>query len=306
MKERNKTSIIVAVIGLIATIVAAVLGNIHGTSQQNQYIQSQIANVDGDNNTVNINDVDDLVNEYNRLTSENKSLVSQNAEYFDDLKEEKERVEELENNTDSRIIELEQLLKDKPDVQFKNIGLAIEGEDIPINSTNSLVIINNRTYYSDEFVKNLISSDTNMTIQNDIMYIGKIIKEKSYLSDEWIFDRSGVDLESSLTDSYGNVHTNALEFYSTSSSITYSLSNEYSLLKCNLSISKNANVDSTGIITIKADDVIIYTSPVLTKTTKPFNVEDIPINNCSLLTIQYNTDYYNNNVCIMSDIIIYN
>lgn len=298
-------AIITGIFGLAGSIFVAGMAKDQGEQETINQLNSQIANVNGDNNTVTINSVDDLINEYSELTSENKSLVSQNTKYYDELEEAKSKIEEYENQSNSKVQELEEQLNDKPDIQFKNISLSINGENIPINPMNSSAIINNRTYYSDEFVKSLIDSDYNISVQDDVMYIGKIIKEKSYLMDEWVFNSKSTTFDESITDSYGNVHTKALRFYDTNCSIIYNLNSEYSLLKCNISIRDISNMDKTGVITIKADDTVVYTSPVLTKTTEPFDVEDIPIYNCSLLTIEYSANSVHNQ-CILDDIVVYN
>ena len=60
-----------------------------------------------------------------------------------------------------------------------------------------------------------------------------------------------------------------------------------------------------GIFTIKADDVVIYTSPTLIKTTNPYEI-DIPINNCSLLTFEYDTKGQYEFDCVISDAVVYN
>lgn len=298
-------AIITGVLSIAGTVAATAMAKDQGEQETINQLNSQIANVNGDNNTVTINSVDDLINEYKELTAENKLLVSQNTEYSNELEETKSRLAEYENQADSKVQELEQQLNDKPDVQFRNIGLSIEGEDIPINAVDSSVIIHNRTYYSEEFIKSLIGSDTNLSVQDDRMYVGKIIKEKSYLSDEWVLDSRHTVSLNSVTDSYGNVHTNALIFDGGQCSIIYNLNGEYSLLKCNIAIRDNADMERTGVLTIKADDTVVYTSPVLTKTTAPFSETDIPISNCSLLTIEYNASSSYND-CILDEIVIYN
>lgn len=298
-------AIITGILGVVGSVMAANMGKDQGEQETINQLNSQIANVNGDNNTVTINSVDDLINEYSELTSENKSLVSQNTKYYDELEEAKSKIEEYENQSNSKVKELEQQINDMPDVQFRDIGLSVNGEIIPINSTDSSVVVNNRTYYSDEFVKSLVDSNNNITIQDNTLYIGKIIKENSSLSNEWILNKSNVSFDDSVTDSYGYIHTNALRFNSSTCSIIYNLNSEYSLLKCDISIRDSSYMDKTGIITIKADDTIVYTSPVLTKTTEPFSEEDIPINNCKLLTIEYNANS-GSNQCIMDNITVYN
>lgn len=312
MTNTIKAAFITGILGVIGTVTAAIIGLNAGKSTEQKNIQNEInevmgdmVNVIGDGNNVTINDIKELIEDYQNLKIQNDSLVAQNTKYFNDLTEANSKVESYETQSNSKVQELEQQLSDMPDVQFKDIGLSVNGEIIPVNSTKSSAIIDNRTYYSDEFVKNLIDSNSSVSIQDNIMYVGKIVKEKSNLSDEWVLNSSGVNYVNNITDSYGNIHANALRFYSQSCSIIYNLNSEYSLLKCNLAIRDNAHMNETGVITIKADDEIVYVSPSLTKTTELFTKEDIPINNCKLLTIEYNTNSYYNE-CIMDNIIVYN
>lgn len=301
MKTSIKAALITGIFGIIGTVVAAFIGSNVGEKNVVQQLYNQITTVNGNNNTVTINSVDDLINEYSELTSENESLRSQNTKYYDELEEAKIKIKEYENNLDSKVQELEKQLNDKPDVQFKDIELSVNGEIIPLNSTDSSVIINNRTYYSDEFVKCLVDSNNNITIQDNTMYIGKIIKEQNALTNEWLFGKEYVNFESKVNDSYGFGHTNAIEF-TNKAYVKYSLNNEYSYFKCVISMRKGDR-EGSGNIIIKADDIEIYKSADISKATKMFDV-DIPINNCSILTIEYLDD--KSVGCIVSDAIVYN
>ena len=103
-----------------------------------------MVNVIGDGNKVTINDIKDLIKDYQELMAQNDSLTAQNTKYFDDL-----------TKSNSQVEELQKLLEDIPDIQYKDLGLSINGNIIPINSSKSSVVINNRTYLSDDFIKNL-------------------------------------------------------------------------------------------------------------------------------------------------------
>lgn len=294
MSDEVKAALITGILGLVAAIVAATLGKNWGEKNAVQQLFSQVTTVNGDNNTVTINSVDEFVAQYNKLLNENETLKAQNSQYFSDYTEQKNMNEDLESQ-----------LSKHPVISYKNMGLSIEGNIIPINMVESSVIINNRTYYSDEFINSLINPNSNITIQDDIMFIGKIIKEKSYLSNEWILDSSYVKEGDNATDTYGNTYSDALIFWHGDGRIIYSLNNQYSSFKCNISIKNNANMGMEGIFTIKADDVVIYTSPTLIKTTEPYDI-DIPINNCSLLSIEYDTVGQYEFDCIISNAIVYN
>lgn len=300
MKASVKSAWVSGILGVIGTVSAAIIGVNAGKSTEQKSIQNEInevmgdiVNVIGDGNDITINDIKNLIEDYQNLKVQNDSLNAQNTKYFDDLTKSNRQVDELQK-----------LLEDIPDIQYKDLGLSINGNIIPINSLKSSVIINNRTYFSDDFIKNLISSDTNMSIQDNTIYIGKIIKNKSLLIDQWEFGHSDARIYDSVTDSYGKMYTNSLVFPTSNCYITYNLNREFSLLRFNLSVRDNADDGKVGTLTIKADDEIVYTSPEISKTTEKFEVSDIPINNCSLLTIEYNS--IGENDCIMSDIEIYN
>ena len=102
-KKRN--NIIVAVIGGICTIIAAILGNQYGINSQVEYIQSQVADIDGDGNTVNMNNVDDLISNYNDLVEDYEQLKDENKNYYSENEKYKEQTENA------------------PTVELKNMGL---------------------------------------------------------------------------------------------------------------------------------------------------------------------------------------
>jgi len=76
-------------------------------------------------------------------------------------------------------------------------------------------------------------------------------------------------------------------------------------LKISVAISDTAKLDLSGILTIKADDKVVYTSESINKTTIPFTELDIPIDNCNLLTLEY-TGSSNYIDCIISSAEVYN
>lgn len=311
-------TIVAAVIGAVATIAAAVIGVYAGKSYEKNIVQNQIeevmgdnVNVIGDGNTITVNDVKSLAesyiklqDQYDELQNQNNFLLGENVRYSNDLQEANNKISELSSETDQQIEDLKNQLNSMISVQLTDIALSIDGENIPINSSNSSAVINNRTYYSEEILKKLISPNTNMTIQDNTMYIGRIIRESSYLLDEWVVDSDNVSTVNNITDSLGGTHINALLF-SNHGKIIYNLENEYSLIKFKLALDGGTYLNFEGILTIKADDRIVYESPILTKTNASYDEADIPIYNCSLLTIEFNYTY-SWGKCIMSDIVIYN
>ena len=83
-------AIIAALITGTATIIAGFIGGMgYGKSSEQKNIQNEIqavmgnvVNITGNDNEVTINNIKDLVDEYQRLQSQNKSLLDQNSKYF--------------------------------------------------------------------------------------------------------------------------------------------------------------------------------------------------------------------------------
>ena len=68
--DTKKHNIIITLIGGICTIIAGFVGNHYGMESQNKYIESQIADVSGDGNVINMNNIDDFIKNYNEIYEE--------------------------------------------------------------------------------------------------------------------------------------------------------------------------------------------------------------------------------------------
>lgn len=295
----NKT-IKASLIGASATILAAIIGLNTGKSMEQKHIQNEInaamgdmVNIIGDGNNVTINDIKDLITDYQNLKSNNDSLIAQNAKYFDDLTNANKQLEELQSNVENI-----------PAFVFNDFGLCINGGDSPINKNSSMVTIDGNEYFSKEIIDSLLSDNENMTIKDDTIFIGKVIADKADLSKQKIVDcNSGCEFFKTAKDSYGNTYSNIVNLYN-GARIIYNLERKYTIMDLQIAISSNSQLNEYCILTIKADDKTVYTSEQLSKTTEPFLIDNIPINNCSLLTIEYNGDW--GNQCIVSNGIVYN
>lgn len=297
MSSEVKAALITGILGLIAAIGAAIIGNNHGEKNAIQLLYSQITTINGSNNTVTINSVDDFIAQYIKLLNENETLKAQNTQYFADYTEQKN----ISNN-------LESLLGERPAVTYSDLGLTIYADDIPVNKNNSMVTIDGREYLSKEIVEKLLTENQNMTIKNNTLFIEKVVSQKTSLINEVIVDSANMLQTNNIKDSYGNLYTNALYPQNYHSYMIVNLNREFSFLKLKLAVQENGHSDA--IVTIIADDTIVYTSPSLAITTEPFDVMDIPINNCSLLTIKIDSGAdggmgrgFN---CLISDPIVYN
>lgn len=292
MSSEVKAALITGVLGLVATILAAIIGNSHGEKNAVQQLYSQVTTVNGNNNTVTVNSVDDFVTQYNKLLNENETLKAQNSQYFSDYTEQKN----ISNSLESQ-------LSDRPIVTYNNLGLCINTEDISIDRNNSMVTIEGREYLSREIAEKLLDENQNMTIKEDTLFVGKVVADKANLVDQWVVSKRDCDVDDMIEDSFGNKHFNSLLLWTRAGYITFNLNNEYKYLKFKLSSYPENKNNIKGTITLRDDEEIVYASPEINIFTETIDV-DVPINNCSTLTITgEGEDFYR---CIISDAIVYN
>lgn len=297
-----KAKVKVALISAVASVITAAIGGYNiGIKIEQQNIQKQFnaavgnsVNIMGNITELNINDIENFMLNYQDLQAQKESLIKQNAKYFDDL-----------TQANNKIAELQSQATDIPILNYKNLALSINGEDIPINQNNSMVTIDGIDYFSREITENLVFNDQNLTIKNNTLFIGKVIEEKANLFEQHTVDYHFCDMYNAVTDSYGNITSNVLVFTSNEGKIQYSLAGKYSQLKLTMSITEGAATDAKGVLTITADDKVVYTSPALGKTSEPLTEDSIPIENCKLLTLEYNA-IHNASDCIISNAVIYN
>jgi len=190
-----------------------------------------------------------------------------------------------------------------PTMEFKDFGLVISGEEKFINKRDSIVIIDGNEYYAKDFLYNLIPTNSNLSLKDNTVFVGRVIADKCNLFDKWIVDSKNCKYVSLATDSYGNKHSNVLFFEEPSCYTTYNLKSEYSFLHFSLAPHKDRATKGGADIVIKADDVVVY-SKEITKTTETIT-EEIPINNCSLLTIECKDNRYEPVIRCVSDIMLF-
>lgn len=294
MKTSIKAALITGILGAMATVTAAVIGANVGEKNAVQQLYSQITTVNGNNNTVTVNSVDDFINHYSKLLNENETLKAQNSQYFADYTEQKN----INNN-------LEVQLSEDPVISYNDFGLCIDGNDIPINKQESIITIDGREYYSKELAEKFLDKNQSITIKNNTIFIGKVIADKANLVDQRVMDISGDFVNGEkATDSYGNPHFNSITCGYYDGTIIYNLSRKYNYLKCSFSINEDGSMEGYTSIIIEADNEQVYNGTI-TKLQDPIIDVEIPINNCSLLKISCEHEDASCS-CIISDAIVYN
>ena len=88
-----------------------------------------------------------------------------------------------------------------------------------------------------------------------------------------------------VNDTYGNTYNQPIVFDGIDDFVTYNANGEYTSLFGLLAAHDGFEKDYAAVITIYADDKLIYTSPTITRTTRPINVS-LNIAGANLITIK--------------------
>lgn len=268
MGENHKTSIIVALIGVVGTILAAIIGVRWGKDNVTVIVQ-----LDGKNVVLNDADVQELA-------SENEELRNKISEY-------EKQIENLESESNDLAVKLGAAngeLDEVPTIEFQSCGLSVDGDEKVINKDKSYVVINGRQYYSKDFIDNLLPDNERATMKDGMLYIGKIVREKANLLEKPQIENYGGEIKDSITDTYGNVYSNALYFAYKGYSTTFNVERGYSNFKCTVAMKQDGV--NRGYLQIETDDGnVVYTSSEITNLTEPFEV-DIAINYTSKLVVK--------------------
>ena len=263
----------------LVAILCAIIGVIYGKSTNNtffyngQKVSETELNQIMEENAEFKSACDYLKTENAQLSNRISELLSENLEYEEENKKILSENETMRNS-----------IADAPVIEFQNCGLSINGNEVPINKDKSYVEINGRQYFSREFTDSLLPDNMTTTMKNDMLYIGKIIREKISLFDLVRIKDAGYEKQDNIVDTYGNSYSNVLYFRHSGWGITYSAEREYTNFKCVVAMKENSG--GRGYIQIETDDEsYTYISPEITNLTEAFEI-DIPINYTSTITIK--------------------
>lgn len=216
---------------------------------------------------------DYLKAENEKLSGEIDKMISENLEFE---KENKKLISENDSMKSS--------ISELPMLEFQDCGLSINGDEIPINRERAYAEINGRQYFSRDFIDCLLPDTTTNTMKDGMLYIGKIVKEKTSLFDLVRVKDTGYEKWDNIVDTYGNSYSNILYFKHSGWGVTYNAERSYTNFKCTVAMKEGGN--SSGYIQIETDDPeYTYISPEIHNMTEPFEI-DIPINNTSTITIK--------------------
>lgn len=174
--------------------------------------------------------------------------------------------------------------------------MCIDGEQIHIDSNNSVVDINGREYWSKEIATKFLSDTQSYIVKDNTLYIGKIIADQTDLFSLFVNSKNNGVLEGGIVkDSFNKSHSNVFINNGYNSSVKFVLDRKYSKLKITPAIREGCRDTATATFTIKAIHV----------KTETYQQSDIPINKCNLLTIECSCDSSDWNL-ILYDAVVYN
>lgn len=293
--KKLKKAIIKIILGIISIIISLLGGMSIGKNAVIKNINSSIvSNISGDNNNVSINNVEDLVNKYNDSLKTIASLTEKNDTYFADYNDLKKKYEEISKEADG-----------KTAVTYKNCGLYVDSVQQQVATDKSVINVDGVSYFSKGIISALAGSDKKVSMDNENIYIGKVVADKvSLFSDKiWVIDYKNCDSNVTKTDSRGNIHANCLYLKHNGSYTIYNTDKKYKYISFMLSIEKDAYDSSSVKVSLKDQDNNVLYVQEISKLSEPMQITDVDINNCSSLKIEISGEM---GYCIVSDAYLYN
>lgn len=175
------------------------------------------------------------------------------------------------------------------------IKIVLDGEELTPKDVNGNtvepIIYNGTTYLPVRAIAEAIGKPVYWDGPNYTVYLGKAnltyptvtLEDLDNIGDSNITFAEGNE----LVDNYGNNYSFAIYPWTTSTSTYETLLNmKYSRFKCTIYVPKGSSTDKTQKINIKADGKIIYSSPEITKTSAPINI-DLNVTGCNDFKIEY-------------------
>ncbi len=287
----------------LVALLCAILGIVFGKASNTYYYNGQKMS------EIELNEIMQENADLNQLRDDldvtNKELTVQVTQLTSQVDRLTLQVEDKEEENQMMAQENEAIkeqLSQNPMIEYRTVGLSIDGEMQSVNTNKASVLINGVQYYSQDFVSNLLPNDRSVIMRDDILYIGKIVKEKADLLDMPVVDKTSyASIRENMKDTYGNIHTRSVFFKYKNHSITFNAGKEYDKLKCTLAIAQGYK--GKGVIQVETEQGVIYTSDELVSTTEPFEV-DLSINQASRVTIKYIGDTGEGGM--VTDAVLYN
>lgn len=173
---------------------------------------------------------------------------------------------------------------------YNNIRIVVDGKEV--HTDTEPFISEGTTYLPVRTVAEALGKPVYWDGPNYTVYIGENFGKLEYPSAtikdvDNIGDSFYEEGANNLTDNYGNNYSYALKQHQWYNSGTFQtlLNMKYKRFKCTLYVPKGCTSDYTAKILIKTDGKVVYTSPEITKTSRPIDV-DVNITGCNDFQIE--------------------
>lgn len=193
------------------------------------------------------------------------------------------------------------------DVMVGGIKIVVDGQELHPTDVNgkavNSMIYNGTTYLPVRALASALGKAVYWDGPNYTAYLGNMngtLQYPTVMLKDMTSISSKVRTTTKLTDNYGNRYGSATtnDYGSTGSSkgnvLEYLLNMKYSSFKATLYVPEGETSNKESYLTISADGHVIYTSPVMTKTSRPVAV-DVNVTGYNDVTIQWsNNSAYKN------------
>lgn len=187
------------------------------------------------------------------------------------------------------------------------VRIVVDGREIHPTDANgnsvSPIVQNGTTYLPVRAVADALGKAVYWDGPNYTVYIGEMDGELDYPTYELSIDDNIGDYcyeadGDYLTDNYGNSYRSGIQIPNSRYCFETLLNMKYSHFKCTLYVAEGYSGDGTGKFNIKTDGKTVYTSPTLTKTSRPVDI-DVDITGCNDFVIEFiGSDASSMNFCI--------
>lgn len=166
------------------------------------------------------------------------------------------------------------------DVINSGIKIVVDGQKLnPADANGNPVepmIYNGTTYLPVRAVANALGKAVYWDGPNYTVYLGNMDGTLEYPTvelEKMVSIADSADPTNDLTDNYGNRYSRAVEASTYHRNLEYLLNMKYSSLKGVIYIPEGVTSNSEAYLTVEADGKTIYTSPTMTKASRPVPFE---------------------------------
>lgn len=162
------------------------------------------------------------------------------------------------------------------DVITSGIKIVVDGQKLNPTDANGTpvepMIYNGTTYLPVRAVANALGKAVYWDGPNYTVYLGDMDGTLEYPTvelEKMVSIDDSPDPTNDLTDNYGNRYSRAVEASTYHRNLEYLLNMKYSRLKGVIYIPEGVTSNSEAYLTVEADGKTIYTSPTMTKASRP-------------------------------------